>query len=59
MGRLIYLTIARPDIYYSVQVLSQFMQKPNQEHFDAAMRVLRYLKTHPHQGVFLGAKSDL
>ncbi|PKI38213.1 hypothetical protein CRG98_041399 [Punica granatum] len=31
----------------------EFMQKPRQEHWDAAMRVLRYLKQSPGQGIFL------
>lgn len=59
IGRLIYLTITRPDISYSVHILSQFMKSPRQEHFEAAIRVLRYLKTHPGQGVFLRADNDL
>jgi hypothetical protein len=58
IGRLIYLTIARPNIAYSVQILSQFMSCPRQPHLDAAHRVLRYLKNSPGQGLFLTSKSD-
>ncbi|PKI58854.1 hypothetical protein CRG98_020753 [Punica granatum] len=31
----------------------QFMLEPRQDHWDAAMRVLRYLKQSPGQGIFL------
>ncbi|KAF7840374.1 retrovirus-related Pol polyprotein from transposon TNT 1-94 [Senna tora] len=47
VGRLIYLCFTRPDLSYSVHILSQFMQHPRQEHWDAALRVVRYLKSHP------------
>lgn len=59
IGRLIYLTIIRTDLAYSVQVLSQFMSKPAQSHLVAAHRVLRYIKATPSQGLFFPSKSDL
>ncbi|KAK3002579.1 hypothetical protein RJ639_020329 [Escallonia herrerae] len=59
IGRLVYLTITRPDICYAVHVLSQFMQSPCSQHRDAALRVLRYLKAAPGQGLFLPADSPL
>lgn len=57
IGRLLYWTITRPDLAYSVQTLSQFMDKPRQPHLDAAHRVLRYIKFAPAQGLFFPAKS--
>ncbi|GAA0171469.1 hypothetical protein LIER_25491 [Lithospermum erythrorhizon] len=59
IGRLLYLTLIRPDIAYPVRVLSQFIQSPCQIHYDTSVRVLRYLKGHPDQGIFLRADSDL
>ncbi|GLT82755.1 hypothetical protein SLE2022_011040 [Rubroshorea leprosula] len=57
VGRLLYLTITRPDICYSVGILAQFMEEPKQEHFDAAMKVLRYVKNSPGQGILLSSSS--
>ncbi|PKI37261.1 hypothetical protein CRG98_042352, partial [Punica granatum] len=38
VGRLIYLTITRPELSYPVHILSQFMQRPKQTHWDATLR---------------------
>lgn len=54
-----YLTITRPDLCYSVHVLSQVMHEPRDAHWDAAMRVLKYLKGSPGQGIMLRSDSDL
>ncbi|PKI53927.1 hypothetical protein CRG98_025721 [Punica granatum] len=53
IGRLIYLTITKKEISYSLHILAQFMQAPRQDHWDAAMWVLRYLKQSPSKGIFL------
>lgn len=57
IGKLIYLTVTRPDISYAVQVLSQFMHKPKKSHLKIVFRLLRYLKNSPGKGVFI-TKSD-
>nr|XP_016435629.1 PREDICTED: uncharacterized mitochondrial protein AtMg00810-like [Nicotiana tabacum] len=44
IGKLLYLTVTRPDISYAVQNLSQFMQAPKKSHMDAVIRVVGYLK---------------
>lgn len=59
VGRLIYLTFTRPDLSYIIQILSQFMQKPLEDHWSAALRVVRYLKGTSDQGIMLWSKCDL
>lgn len=44
IGRLLYLTITRLDILFIVNLFSQFIQALRQPHFEACLRVLRYLK---------------
>nr|DAD45748.1 TPA_asm: hypothetical protein HUJ06_003978 [Nelumbo nucifera] len=51
VGSLFYLTITRPDIAYSVGVISQLMEKPCEGHLIAAKRILRYIKGTLHFGL--------
>ncbi|XP_042485628.1 uncharacterized mitochondrial protein AtMg00810-like [Macadamia integrifolia] len=51
IGKLIYLTVTRPDISYAVGVPSQFMQSPQKAHWEAIVRVLRYLKRAAGKGL--------
>ncbi|KAJ0827232.1 putative RNA-directed DNA polymerase [Helianthus annuus] len=53
VGRLLYLQATRPDITYSVNVLSQFVADPRKNHMDAATRGLRYLKGTLGLGILL------
>lgn len=59
IGRLIYLSVTRPDLAYSIHILSQFMQETRLEHWEAALRVVRYLKKNPGQGILLRSDSEL
>lgn len=59
VGHLIYRGVTRPDLAYSVHILSQFMQTPREEHWEAALRIVRYLKKNPGQGILLRADSEL
>ncbi|XP_059658442.1 uncharacterized mitochondrial protein AtMg00810-like [Cornus florida] len=53
VGPLIYLTITKPDIVYSVQILCQFMSKPRQPHLNTAYQVLAYMKSALGKGIIL------
>jgi len=54
VGKLNFLTNAHPDIAFSVQHLSQFLQQPREPHLlHAAFHVLRYLKKEPSLGISL------
>ncbi|CAL9018556.1 unnamed protein product [Prunus brigantina] len=59
VGRLIYLTVTRPDTLYSVQTLSQFMHQPRKPHLEAALRVLKFIKGNPGQGLFFQTNNNL
>ncbi|KAF5451155.1 hypothetical protein F2P56_031444 [Juglans regia] len=59
VGRLLYFTITQLDLAYSVQVLSQVLAKPAVSQYQAAVRVIRYLKATPRQGLFFPASSEL
>ncbi|XP_050378417.1 uncharacterized mitochondrial protein AtMg00810-like [Argentina anserina] len=59
IGWLIYLTVSRPDITYAIHVLSRFMNQPRKTHWEAPLRVVRYLKGAPGQGLFFSSISDL
>jgi hypothetical protein len=58
IGRLIYLTVSRPDITYAIHVLSRFMHQPRKDHMEATLRVVHYLKKAPGQGLFFSLNSD-
>lgn len=51
VGKLIYLTVTRPDISFAVSIVSQFMQDPRTTHWQAVMRLLRYLKGTSTRGL--------
>lgn len=59
IGRLLYLTHTRLDITFAVQHLSQFMQAPKKVHYEAVLRIVRYVRQYPGQGIFLSASSKL
>ena len=55
IGSLVYLALGtRPDIAHTVQHLSQFLDNPGRNHWDAAIRTVRYLKGTRTLGLTLG-----
>ena len=51
VGKLIYLTITRPDLSFAVRVVSQFMQALQVNHWNTVVSILRYTKRTPGQGL--------
>jgi len=51
VGKLLYLTVTRPDISFAVSIVSQFLASPCDSHWDAVIRILRYIKKSPGTGV--------
>ena len=58
VGKLISLTITRPDISFVVGVVSQFMQNPHVDHWNAVMRILRYVQRAPRQELLYEDKGN-
>lgn len=60
VGSLMYLaTCTRPDIAYAVGMLARFSSKPNQSHWTAAKRVLRYLRGTVNFGILYRGESGV
>ena len=59
VGRLLYLSITRPNITFAVHKLSQFIAKSRKPHLEVALKVLQYLKNEPGKGIFFSASSEL
>ena len=58
VGSLIYLTNTRPDIVYSVSIVSRFMDNPSKAHFAAAKRILRYVNGTKNFGIMYKKEED-
>lgn len=59
VGSLVYFACAtRPDIAYAVTKVSAFVNNPGKAHYDAAVRILRYLKHTRLYVLTLGAGTD-
>lgn len=52
VGCLLYLTSIRPDITFAANILFRFRQEPSELHFQAAKRVLKYVKGIKELGIW-------
>ena len=60
VGSLMYAMVeTRPDIAYTVSIVSRFASNPTKNHFGAAKRILRYLKGTIHHGITYNKDSEL
>ncbi|GKC53963.1 retrovirus-related pol polyprotein from transposon TNT 1-94 [Tanacetum coccineum] len=59
VGRLLYLTMTRPNISYAVQHMRQFVSAPKDTHMQAAFYLLKYLKGTISKGLFYPVQSQL
>ncbi|XP_075086168.1 uncharacterized protein LOC142168895 [Nicotiana tabacum] len=59
VGKLNFLTHTRPDLSFTVQHLSQFLQSLYVSHMHAALHILRYLKGSSDVRVFISSSTDL
>ena len=59
IGSLMYLMLAsRPDIAFAVNQVSQFCEKPNQNHWTAVRRIFAYLQGTSEYGIRFGPVSN-
>ena len=59
VGNLVYLTVTRPEIFYVVHQVSQYLSASRSTHYAAVLRILRYLKGTLFHGLFYSAQSPL
>ena len=54
-----YLAHARPDLAYALSVVSQFMHSPSEEHMNAVICILHYLKSSLGKGILFTKRDNL
>jgi hypothetical protein len=59
IGSLMYLTITRPDIQFTVCLCARFQSSPRTSHRQAIKRIMRYLRFTPEFGLWFLASSSL
>ena len=59
MGRLLYLAHTRPDLAFALGFVSQYMHNSREQHMNAIIRILRYLKGAAEKGIMFTKHSNL
>jgi len=59
IGSLLYLTASRPDITFVVCICARFQANPKESHFNAAKRILKYLKGTTNVGLWYPNEATL
>jgi hypothetical protein len=59
ISSLLYLTVTRPDIQFSVCLCARFQVLPRTSHRQAVKRIFRYLRYTPELGLWYSASSSL
>ncbi|CAI7891844.1 unnamed protein product [Closterium sp. NIES-53] len=60
VGSFLYAAVhTRPNMSFSVRQLARVVQNPSEEQVDAAMRVVKYLNSHPSIGVQYSASAQV
>jgi len=58
VGKLNYLTVTRPDISFAVSVVRQFLNSPCEDHWNAVISILKYIKGSPGKGLLCGCNNN-
>ncbi|KAK1417486.1 hypothetical protein QVD17_26615 [Tagetes erecta] len=59
VGGLLYLTHSRPDLTYAVSLVSRFLQSPSKIHMGAARRILKYVASTTHFGIWYKKSQEI
>jgi len=57
VGKLNYHTVTRPDISFAVSVVNRFLNSPCEDHWNAVIRILKYIKGSPGKGLLCGSNN--
>ena len=58
IGSLLYLTVSRPDIAFSVGVCAKYQAAPKESHLTAMKRIIRYINGTPDYGLWYSKDSN-